>query len=249
VHGVAVEQLGAPQALAVVVDRHRAVDDLVAAIAVDVGDAELVVALAAEPRCRARRCRTASAGSACRCGSPRPPGWCGRNSRGRRPGWAAGRPDRPCRPGSGRSGWRSRRPRSGHLLDRRGVGARIARGRVGRAGQGLAGRAVEHGEIFGALEDAALHLGDLRAVGQDRWRRSCRPGAARRRSRASRRSASPSTLPVPSDRAVAGAHGDLGLAVAVIVDRPGTGCSGRRPGCCGPGRCATGAGLPACRRR
>ena len=46
VQRVAVAKAGREEALAVVVDDHRAVDDLVAAVAVDVGDGQAVVALA-----------------------------------------------------------------------------------------------------------------------------------------------------------------------------------------------------------
>ena len=47
VHRVAVPEAGRVEALAVVVDHARAVDDLVPAVAVDVGDAEVVIALPA----------------------------------------------------------------------------------------------------------------------------------------------------------------------------------------------------------
>ena len=48
VERVAVPQAGGEEPLAVVVDDHRPVDDLVLAVAVDVGDAEAVVPLAGE---------------------------------------------------------------------------------------------------------------------------------------------------------------------------------------------------------
>ena len=54
-HGVAVAQAAAPQALAVIVERHRSVDHLVAAVAIDIGDGELVIALTAETLIARRR--------------------------------------------------------------------------------------------------------------------------------------------------------------------------------------------------
>jgi hypothetical protein len=107
-------------------------------------------------------------------------------------------------------------PDLGHLLDRGSVGARIARGRVGGAGQGLARQAVEHGQVFGTFEDAALDAGHLRAVGQD-------GGAGPVGLGPFTAALAPVDVRVaehlagPVRRAVAGAHGHLGLAVAVQV--------------------------------
>ena len=43
-HRVAVIKRVGPEPLAIVVDRHRSIDHLVAAVAIDIGDAELVIA-------------------------------------------------------------------------------------------------------------------------------------------------------------------------------------------------------------
>ena len=113
VHGVAVAEAGVPQPGAVVVDGHRAVDDLVAAVGVDVGDGQLVVALPAYWR------------AASTVGVERPAP--GQRAVAEVPGGddAAGvvaarhdrgsgrcRPGRRCRPGTGRPGCRRCRPRS-----------------------------------------------------------------------------------------------------------------------------------------
>ncbi len=52
VQRVAVAQAGREESLAVVVDDHRAVDDFVLAVAVDVGDRQAVIALTRVGRCR-----------------------------------------------------------------------------------------------------------------------------------------------------------------------------------------------------
>ena len=62
VHRVAVAEAGGPQSLAVVVDAHRAVDDLVPPVAIDIADAEVVIALAGDrrdcPACHRRVSKT-----------------------------------------------------------------------------------------------------------------------------------------------------------------------------------------------
>ena len=229
VHCVAVEQAGAPQALAVVIDGHRAVDDLVTAIAIDVGDAQLVVALAAEGFVAGRGAVEQPALGQLAV-APVP----GRQGRATivaashdNAGSLAVQIGRASQEAVGAVGV-AVAPDLGHLLDRGRVGARVALGRVGGAGQGLAGRAFEDGQELGTLQQPPLDAGDSRAVRLDLGAGAVglRPLAA---------ALAPVDIGIAQDLAgsvhspVAGAHRQLGLAVAVVVEDLELGVVGASP--------------------
>ncbi len=185
--GVAVARLRGPQPVAVVVDRHRPVDDLVLAVTVHVTDGQTVRALAVVALAAVGR-RVGVEGPAAGEGAAPPvPG------RDHRAGVvAAGHDER-------RAGAvQVRRPREEAVHP---VAVRVAprRHRAPRrdvvdALHRLAGLSVEHGQVLGAGQDIAAGVAVVGGRAADH-----RAGAVH--------------------RAVRRLHGDLGLAVAVVVVR------------------------------
>ena len=162
VHRVAVPQPGREQSRAVVVHDHRAVDDLVLAVGIDVGNREIVIALARERRGgRIGKWSHADARveDPARGQLPVPPV----PRRQHRAAVVAARHhdawQAPVEVGDG-----GQHPIAAVAVvvvvavaaDPAPTAERIAAGQVLRCRQGGAGRAVEDGEVFGSREDLAV---------------------------------------------------------------------------------------------
>nr|GEU28687.1 hypothetical protein [Tanacetum cinerariifolium] len=216
-HRIAMLEAGTPQALAVVVDRHGAVDDFILAVAIDVGHAQLVVALAAELFV-ARRAAVEGPPPGQFAVAPVPGGQRGAPVVAARHDDAGALAVQISGAGQEAVGAVAVTIAPG-VLELRGsrcIGIGMACRPVRFAGQRAAGAAVEDGEKLGAFQDTALQWRHHGAVGQ-----YLAAGAVGRRHFAAL--FAPVGMGVAQylagavDGAVAGAHGQLGDAVAVVV--------------------------------
>ena len=206
-----------PQPLAIVIDRHRSVDHLVAAVAIDIGDRKLVIA-ASGIVALARLAAVEQPALGQLAVAPVPGGDRGagiiaaaKDHRGQMAVEIGDTGQEPV----GSVGI-AIAPAFGQLL-RRGIAAGIAWRIIGGGGQCLAGEAVEDGQIFRPLDDAALHRCDLGAIGQHLGAGAVALGHFAIM-------AAPVGLGVADhragavDRAVGGLHRHFGATVAVEVE-------------------------------